>query len=65
MSTYASLCMTRTQRCYVCYKLYIIEDSMIDIILAFSCILAGMICSCTLCEPYGYIHQDVIDHLGY
>ena len=38
---------------------------MIDIILAFSYALAEMICSCTLCEPYGYIHQDAIDHLGY
>ena len=65
MSTYASLCMTCTQRCYVCYILYIIQDCMIDIILAFSCALAEMICSCTLCETYGYIHQDVINHLGY
>ena len=49
----------------MCYNLYIFQDSMIDIILVFSCALAEMICNCTLREPYSYIHQDAIDHLGY
>ena len=55
----ARICMLTVHDMHteVVHVLQIVYNCMIDIILAFSCALAEMICSCTLCETYGYNHS--------